>query len=124
MKDRNKNRAALVIDMERVLTTQTTEFWLEKFATLGIPHAPINTYDQVFSHPQVKHRGLRIDLARARAHGGGNVAMVASPVRMSETPVEYRYAPPANGADANAVLRDMLEMGDAEIDALRAAKVL
>jgi crotonobetainyl-CoA:carnitine CoA-transferase CaiB-like acyl-CoA transferase len=108
MKDRNKNRSTLVIEMERVLTTQTTAFWLDKFASLGIPHAPINTYDQVFAHPQVKHRGLRVDMQRNAAHGGGNVAMVASPLRMSETPVEYRYAPPAKGADTETVIREVL----------------
>jgi crotonobetainyl-CoA:carnitine CoA-transferase CaiB-like acyl-CoA transferase len=108
MKDRNKNRSTLVVDMERALTTQPTAFWLDKFASLGIAHAPINTYDQVFAHPQVIHRGLRIDLARAPEHGGGNVAMVASPIRMSDTPVEYRYAPPAKGADTDAVIREVL----------------
>jgi crotonobetainyl-CoA:carnitine CoA-transferase CaiB-like acyl-CoA transferase len=108
MKDRNQNRSALVIEMERVLTMQTTAFWLDKFASLGIPHAPINTYDQVFAHPQVKHRGLRVDMQRNTAHGGGNVAMVASPIRMSDTPVEYRYAPPAKGADTETVIREVL----------------
>jgi crotonobetainyl-CoA:carnitine CoA-transferase CaiB-like acyl-CoA transferase len=108
MKDRNKNRKQLVADMEAILTTKPTRYWLDTFASLGIPHAPINTYDQVFAHPQVKHRGLRIDLARAPVHGGGNVAMVASPIRMSDTPVEYRYAPPAKGADTEAVIREVL----------------
>jgi crotonobetainyl-CoA:carnitine CoA-transferase CaiB-like acyl-CoA transferase len=124
MKDRNKNRAQLVIDMERVLTTQLTEFWLEKFASLGIPHAPINTYDQVFAHPQVKHRGLRVDMKRRVEQGGGKVAMVASPIRMSDTPVEYRYAPPVNGADLYAVLREVLNKSDAEVAALKQKSVV
>jgi crotonobetainyl-CoA:carnitine CoA-transferase CaiB-like acyl-CoA transferase len=109
MKDRNKNRRQLVADMEAILTTKPTQYWLETFASLGIPHAPINTYDQVFAHPQVKHRGLRIDLARTPAHGGGNVSMVASPIRMSDTSVEYRYAPPAKGADTEVVLKEILK---------------
>jgi crotonobetainyl-CoA:carnitine CoA-transferase CaiB-like acyl-CoA transferase len=108
MKDRNKNRKQLVVDMEAILTTKPTQHWLDTFASLGIPHAPINTYDQVFAHPQVKHRGLRVDLQRSAAHGGGSVAMVASPIRMSDTPVEYRYAPPAKGADTETVLRELL----------------
>ncbi|MGL4230086.1 MAG: CaiB/BaiF CoA transferase family protein [Casimicrobium sp.] len=108
MKDRNKNRKQLVVDMEAILTTKPTQHWLDTFASLGIPHAPINTYDQVFAHPQVKHRGLRVDIPRTPAHGGGNVAMVASPIRMSDTPIEYRYAPPAKGADTDAVIREVL----------------
>jgi crotonobetainyl-CoA:carnitine CoA-transferase CaiB-like acyl-CoA transferase len=124
MKDRNKNRSALVAEMENVLTTQPTAFWLDKFASLGIPHAPINTYDQVFAHPQVQHRNLRVDMQRPPEHGGGNVAMVASPIRMSETPIEYRYAPPVNGADASAVLRDVLKKSAAEIAELQKSGIL
>ncbi len=108
MKDRNKNRKRLVADMEAILTEKPTQHWLDTFASLGIPHAPINTYDQVFAHPQVKHRGLRVDMQRPASQGGGNVAMVASPIRMSDTPVEYRYAPPAKGADTEAVIREVL----------------
>lgn len=107
MKDRNRNRKQLVADMEAILTTKPTQHWLDTFASLGIPHAPINTYDQVFAHPQVKHRGLRIDMQRPAEQGGGNIAMVASPIRMSDTPVEYRYAPPAKGADTEQVLREI-----------------
>jgi crotonobetainyl-CoA:carnitine CoA-transferase CaiB-like acyl-CoA transferase len=108
MKDRNKHRKQLVAEMELILTAQTTQHWLDTFASLGIPHAPINTYDQVFTHPQVKHRSLRIDMKRSAEQGGGNVAMVRSPIRMSDTPVQYRYAPPAKGADTEAVIRDVL----------------
>ena len=111
MKDRNRNRKQLVADMEAILTTKPTQHWLDTFASLGIPHAPINTYDQVFAHPQVKHRGLRIDMQRPAEQGGGNVAMVASPIRMSDTPVEYRYAPPAKGADTDSVIRDVIGEG-------------
>ncbi len=108
MKDRNKNRKQLVVDMEAILTTRSTQHWLDIFASLGIPHAPINTFDQVFAHPQVKHRELRLDMQRPATQGGGNIAMVRSPIRMSDTPVEYRYAPPAKGADTDAVTREVL----------------
>jgi crotonobetainyl-CoA:carnitine CoA-transferase CaiB-like acyl-CoA transferase len=124
MKHRNKNRSQLVVDMERVLTTQPTAFWLDTFASLGIPHAPINTYDQVFAHPQVKHRNLRVDMKRPAEQGGGNVAMVASPIRMSDTPVEYRRAPPVNGADSTAVLQEILQMSDADIEQLKQHDVI
>ncbi|TAG46281.1 MAG: CoA transferase [Betaproteobacteria bacterium] len=107
MKDRNKNRGALVSDMEAILTQKPTQHWLDTFASLGIPHAPINTFDQVFAHPQVQHRQLRIDMQRPTEQGGGNIALVASPIRMSDTPVEYRHAPPAKGADTDAVMSEL-----------------
>jgi len=119
MKDRNAHRAQLVRDMEAILTQHPTQHWLDTFASLGIPHAPINTYDQVFSHPQVLHRGLRIDMERPAAQGGGSVPMVASAIRMSDTPVTYRHAPPVKGSSTDAVLREVLGKSDAETAALR-----
>ena len=80
-----------------------------------MPSAPINDYKQVFEHPQVKHRQLRID----QAHGGGGVAStVANPIRLSATPIEYRIAPPLLGEHSVAVLTDLLGKTPAEIDRL------
>ncbi len=124
MKNRNAHRAQLVVDLEAIFTTQSTAFWLEKFASVGIPHAPINTYDQVFAHPQVLHRELRLDMQRPMEQGGGNVAMVASPIRMSDTPVTYRHAPPAKGSSTVDVLREILGKQDTEIASLRKSGVL
>ena len=124
MKDRNANRTQLVRDMEAILTKHSTRHWLDTFASLGIPHAPINTYDQVFAHPQVRHRGLRLDMQRPPEQGGGSVAMVASPIRMSDTPVTYRHAPPVKGSSTEAVLREVLGKTDAEVAALNAKGVV
>jgi crotonobetainyl-CoA:carnitine CoA-transferase CaiB-like acyl-CoA transferase len=124
MKNRNAYRAQLVHDLEAILTTQPTAFWLEKFASLGIPHAPINTYDQVFAHPQVVHRELRFGMQRPTEQGGGTIEMVKSPIRMSDTPVTYRHAPPAKGSSTDAALRELLGKTDAEIAAFRQAGVL
>ena len=119
MKDRNAHRPQLVLDLEAILTTQPTAFWLDKFASVGIPHAPINTYDQVFAHPQVQHRELRLNMQRPPEHGGGTIAMVRSPIRMSDTPVTYRHAPPVKGSSTDNVLRDILGKSDAQIEALK-----
>lgn len=124
MKDRNAHRPQLVRDMEAILTQHPTQHWLDTFASLGIPHAPINTYDQVFAHPQVQHRGLRLDMQRPAEQGGGAVAMVASPIRMSETPVTYRHAPPAKGSATDDVLREVLGRSADDIAALKARRVL
>jgi crotonobetainyl-CoA:carnitine CoA-transferase CaiB-like acyl-CoA transferase len=124
MKNRNAHRAQLVHDLEAILTTQPTAFWLEKFASLGIPHAPINTYDQVFAHPQVVHRELRFGMQRPTEQGGGTIEMVKSPIRMSDTPVTYRHAPPAKGSSTDAALRELLGKTGAEIAAFRQAGVL
>ena len=82
------------------------------------------SYEQVFAHPQVQHRGLRLDMQRPPEQGGGSVAMVASPIRMSDTPVTYRHAPPVKGSSTEAVLREVLGKTDAEVAALNAKGVV
>jgi crotonobetainyl-CoA:carnitine CoA-transferase CaiB-like acyl-CoA transferase len=119
MKDRNAHRPQLVRDMEAILTKHPTQHWLDTFASLGIPHAPINTYDQVFAHPQVQHRALKMSMERPAAQGGGAVAMVASPIRMSDTPVTYRHAPPVKGSGTESILLEVLGKSAAEAQALR-----
>ena len=119
MKDRNAHRPQLVRDMEAILTLHPTQYWLDTFASLGIPHAPINTYDQVFAHPQVQHRALKMSMERPAEQGGGAVAMVASPIRMSDTPVTYRHAPPVKGSGTESILLEVLGKSAAEAQALR-----
>jgi glutaryl-CoA transferase len=58
--------------------------WVAALESVGVPAGPINTLDAVFDDPQVRARGMRIDLPHPIA---GNVAPVANPLRLSETPV-------------------------------------
>lgn len=97
---------------------QTTAYWVSALEQAGVPCGPINDVAQVFDDPQVKARGMRVEMAHPLA---GNVALVASPLRLSQTPVSYRLAPPLLGQHTRSVLRSVLELDDARIDALCAA---
>jgi crotonobetainyl-CoA:carnitine CoA-transferase CaiB-like acyl-CoA transferase len=112
---RNEHRPALIEALQRVMETQTTAYWVGRLAEVNVPSAPINDYKQVFEHPQVKHRGLRID----QSHGGGGVvSTVANPIRLSGTPIEYRIAPPLLGEHSEQVLRDLLGKSQADVEQL------
>ena len=84
---------------------RTTREWVEALEAAGVPCGPINRIDQVFEDAQVRARGLRIELPHAAA---GVVPLVANPIRLSETPVEYRRAPPMLGEHSQQVLQDWL----------------
>jgi crotonobetainyl-CoA:carnitine CoA-transferase CaiB-like acyl-CoA transferase len=84
-----------------------------------VPCAPINTIDQVFADPQAQARGVQLTMP----HATGPVSLVANPLRMSDTPVQYRTAPPLLGQDTEAVLRE-LGVDAARLQALRAAGVI
>lgn len=115
------HRAELVPLLAAELRRRPAREWLDALARETVPCAPVNTLDQVFDDPQVRARDLRIDLPHPL---GGTVPMVGSPLKLSATPVEYRAAPPLLGADTRAVLREHLDLGDAQVDALAAQGVI
>lgn len=110
------HRGALIPVISETMAARSTGEWLALLEPAGIPCGPINTLDQVFSHPQVIHRGMTVQLPHP---WGGVVPLVASPLRLSRTPVEYRRAPPALGQDTEEVLRSLLAMSAEEVAALR-----
>ena len=102
---RIENRAELVAAISTVTQGWTMAGLMARLEAAGVPCGPVNTIDQVFDEPQAKHRGLEIDLARADL--SAPTRTVASPIRLSETPVRYDAAPPALGADTEAVLGEL-----------------
>src|SRR5262249_27539858 len=89
--------------------------WIAKLEAEQVPCGPINNFEQVFADPQVQHRGLRRSIPNAH---GGETPLLASPLKLATTPVEYRRAPPALGQDTQAVLRELLGKTSAEIQVL------
>ncbi|MDE2293824.1 MAG: CoA transferase [Gammaproteobacteria bacterium] len=115
------NRETLIAAIREVSATRPTADWVLRLERAQVPCGPINTLDAVFADPQVRARELRLDLPHPVA---GQVPQVASPLRLSATPVAYRNAPPPLGADTRAVLGEVLGLGAAEIDALAARKIV
>jgi crotonobetainyl-CoA:carnitine CoA-transferase CaiB-like acyl-CoA transferase len=76
---------------------------------------------QVYEEPQVKARGIRVEMDHPVA---GKLSTVASPMRFSATPVEYKVPPPTVGQHTEEVLRGLLKKTDADIEALRGAGAL
>jgi len=120
---RVRNRVALIEKMTPVLASKPSRVWLAELEKRTIGCGPINTVDQVFADPHVKARGMVIGM-KHDAVGGREVPLVASPLRLSETPVSYRHTPPVLGADTEAVLRSVLDMDDAELAKLREQGVI
>jgi crotonobetainyl-CoA:carnitine CoA-transferase CaiB-like acyl-CoA transferase len=82
----------------------------------GVPAAPINTIPQVFEEPQVKARQIKLEMDHPVA---GKMPMVASPMRFSDTTIEYKLPPPTLGQHTDEVLRQHLQLDDAAIAKLR-----
>jgi crotonobetainyl-CoA:carnitine CoA-transferase CaiB-like acyl-CoA transferase len=114
-------RQELVARIHRVTVRRSTAHWIAAMEAAGVPCGPINTLDQVFADPQVQARGMRVEMTHPLA---GTVPLVANPIRMSASPVQYRRAPPVLGADTEAVLGDWLDMRGTDLADLRARNII
>ncbi|AZL71673.1 CoA transferase [Pseudomonas sichuanensis] len=120
-KQRVAHRAELIPLIRQATVFKTTAEWVSELEKAGVPCGPINDLAQMFQDPQVLARGLAVNIPHPLA---GNVPQVASPIRLSETPVEYRQAPPLLGEHTEAVLRDVLGLDAMAVHELRTAGVL
>lgn len=118
---RVKHRSELIALIHGMTVRRTTDEWVAAMEAAGVPCGPINTLDRVFADPQVQARGTRIEMPHPLAK---NVALVANPIRLSESPVQYRCAPPTLGQHTEEVLSDWLAASATEIDGLRAKKAI
>jgi formyl-CoA transferase len=115
------HRAELVPIVAEVMRTRTKHEWIEALESANVPCGPINNMQEVFDDPQVRHRQLRVDMPHPL---GGTAPVVASPMRLSATPVEYRIPPPLLGQHTEEVFRALLGKSDAELERLRAAGIV
>lgn len=113
------HRSELVAAIAAITATRPAQEWIARLEAAGVPCGPINDLAQVFADVQAQHRRLRQDLA----HAAGSVPQVASPMRFSATPVEYRRAPPRLGEDSDAILAE-LGYDKQDIARLRAAGIV
>ena len=118
---RVENRAELTRLLQAIFLTRTTHAWVELLEAAGVANGPINDVAQVFEEPQVKARGVKIELDHPVA---GKLPLVASPMRFSATPLEHRLAPPVLGQHTDEVLREVLRRSEGEIARLRAEGIV
>ena len=101
---RVENRAELIPLLNEITVTRTTTEWIAQLEARAVPCGPINGLAEVFADPQVQARGLAVKMPHPEA---GEVPLVASPIRLSKTPVEYRRAPPLVGEHTDEILADL-----------------
>jgi crotonobetainyl-CoA:carnitine CoA-transferase CaiB-like acyl-CoA transferase len=118
---RTRNRAELVPQVAAAMRKHPSAWWIEQCEAAGVPYGPINDIAQVFADPQVRHRGLQLDLPHPTA---GVAPGVRNPIRYGTTPLEPGAAPPLLGQHTDAVLTEALGLDAAAIAQLRAANAI
>jgi crotonobetainyl-CoA:carnitine CoA-transferase CaiB-like acyl-CoA transferase len=109
------HRDILVPALQDSLSRRPAQAVLDALARAGVPSGPINGMAEVFEDPDVVARDLRLNLPHTTL---GHAPGVACPIRMSGAPVGAAHGPPALGEHTRQVLRERLQLSDAEIDAL------
>jgi crotonobetainyl-CoA:carnitine CoA-transferase CaiB-like acyl-CoA transferase len=97
------------------LASHTSQWWIKQLESVSVPCGPVNTLEQVFNHPQIKHREMVKQVANQH---GELIDTVASPINLSATPLQYKSASPDLGQHSYQVLSKMLNYNEEDISAL------
>ncbi len=117
---RVRNRDVLVPLLADILKTRSKQAWLSALEEAKVPCGAINDLQEVFADPQVRARGMTVELPHPLTDA---LRLVASPMKLSATPVQYTLAPPLLGEHTDEVL-GALGVSTDERAALRAQGVL
>ncbi|WP_395769175.1 CaiB/BaiF CoA transferase family protein [Arenimonas sp.] len=93
------HRDLVTANLQAIFSTQPVAYWLQALSNRGIPCAPINSVKQALHSPLAKANGnvLEVD----------GIPLVASPLKLSESPVSYHQAPPQLGEHSQTILTEL-----------------
>ena len=115
------NREELVRRVEEVLRTRTTAEWLEVLEGSGMPYAAINDVKSSLEHEHARARGMVTEVEHPEC---GSMKLVNTPVKWSGGGVGVKSAPPTLGQHTDSVLKEVLGMGESEVEGLRGEGVV
>ena len=119
--DRLKNQAFIENELNKVLSTQTSDYWIDKLNKAKVPCAPINKFSDALNDEQVKHRNMIVEVEHP---DGGFVKMPGNPVKMSYTNEESYSSPPHLGTDTREILKSWSKYEDDKIESLENEKII
>jgi crotonobetainyl-CoA:carnitine CoA-transferase CaiB-like acyl-CoA transferase len=119
--DRVRHRDILVPELQACLLTRPKSVWLPALEAAKVPCGAINNFAEVFEDPQVRER----QMVQTWEHPHNTkVELVASPLKLSLTPVQQKHAPPLLGQHTQEVLKEILSLSDSEITQLKIDQII
>lgn len=119
--DRVRNRDIIVGKLAEHFQGDTADNWVRRIHAMKVPVGVINDIGRALDEPQVVARDMLVDIPHAQNPG---FRMVGSPLKLSETPVEYQRPAPMLGEHTDEVLKRRLGLDDARLAALKAEGVI
>ena len=116
-----KDRDFINETLNKVLSKNTSAHWLGLLEGARIPCAPVNNFEQALNDEQVLHRNMVVELSDPEGH---KTKGPGSPIKFSRTSEETFDPAPSLGEHTDKVLHELLGMDEAEINRLKASKVI
>jgi crotonobetainyl-CoA:carnitine CoA-transferase CaiB-like acyl-CoA transferase len=95
--------------------------WIKILNAADVPCGPVNSIEDVFKDKQVLHRKMVFEINDPSI---GAIRQIGTPIKLSETPVTYRNAPPELGQNTEELLTNLLGLSEEQIAALRKSKII
>jgi crotonobetainyl-CoA:carnitine CoA-transferase CaiB-like acyl-CoA transferase len=112
---RVENRIELVPLLALIIAKKSTDYWVATLEEIAVPCGPVNTLAQIFNHPQVRYREM---VKQVPDKDGKLIKTVASPINLSDTPLQYKHAAPNIGEHSEQLLTQFLHYNDEKVAAL------
>ncbi|NYT62908.1 CoA transferase [Alcaligenaceae bacterium] len=119
--DRIRHRDELNAILKPIFLSRPRQHWVDALGEVGVPCGPVNELHEVFADQQVREREMVIRMKHPRR---GDMPMLANPIRLSSTPVQYRMPPPDLGQHSDEVLEELLGYDEAQRQALRDSGII
>jgi crotonobetainyl-CoA:carnitine CoA-transferase CaiB-like acyl-CoA transferase len=101
--------------------TQKRSYWIERLGQAGVPCGSVRDLHEVFTDPQIAARTMVVPMSHPTA---GDIRVLGSPLKLSDTPATQRTPPPTLGQHTDGVLQGDLGLTRDAIDELRAGGVI
>lgn len=119
--ERVRNREQVVDILATHFLGGMADEWVAKIHAVKVPVGAINNIAQALEEPQIQARDMLVNIPHAL---NPDFTMVGSPIKLSETPVEYQRPAPVLGQDTEAVLRERLGLSAEQLAGLKALGII
>lgn len=118
---RLENQKFIESELNKKLSTETSEHWINALNSAKVPCAPINSFSQALSDEQVIHRNMVVEVEHP---DGGKVKMPGNPIKLSYTDEDSFSPPPHLGQHTKEILIEWCNYSESEIEELIKKKVI
>jgi len=118
---RLQNQKFIESELNKKLSTETSEHWINALNSAKVPCAPINSFSQALSDEQVIHRNMVVEVEHP---DGGIVKMPGNPIKLSYTDEDSFSPPPHLGQHTKETLIEWCNYSESEIEELIKKKVI